>query len=99
MLQDLSSTGVMMKNDQSSTKVYTEEDEQNITLEKLKSCPEKQPIDFAKQPVEILQQEELPKEWTIPRDLSVENIIGCKWFSETSWMNRSNHKEQGKACG
>jgi len=45
----------MMKNDQSSTKVYAEEDEQNITLEKLKSCPEKQPIDFAKQPVEILQ--------------------------------------------
>ena len=24
-------------------------------------------------------QEELPKEWRIPRDLSIENIIGCKW--------------------
>jgi len=48
-------------------------------LEKLESCPEKQPIDYAEQPVEILQQEELPKEWRIPRDLSVENIIGCKW--------------------
>jgi len=87
VLQDLSSTGVMMKNDQISTKVYTEEDEQNITLEKLKSCPEKQLFDFAKQPVEILQQEELPKKWRIPRDLSVENIIGYKWFSETSWVN------------
>jgi len=41
-------------------------------LEKLESCLEKQPV-------EILQQEELPKEWRIPRDLSVENIIGCKW--------------------
>jgi len=45
-------------------------------MQKLESCPEKQPIDSAKQPVEILQQEELPKEWRIPRDLSVENIIG-----------------------
>jgi len=45
-------------------------------LEKLESCPEKEPIDSVKQPVEILQQEELPKEWRIPRDLSVENIIG-----------------------
>jgi len=48
-------------------------------LEKLESYPEKQSIDFEKQPVEILQQEKLPKEWRIPRDLSVENIIGCKW--------------------
>ena len=29
-----------------------------------------------KQPIEILQQSEFPKEWRIPRDLSVENIIG-----------------------
>jgi len=56
-----------------------QKNEQNITLEKLESCLEKQPIDSAKQPVEIMQQEELPKEWRIPRDLSVENIIGCKW--------------------
>jgi len=45
-------------------------------LQKLESCPEKQPIDSAKQPVEILQQEDQPKEWRIPRDLSMENIIG-----------------------
>ena len=69
----------IIHSDQSSTKVYAEEDEQNITLEKLESCPEKQPIDSAKQPNEILQQEELPKEWRIPWDLSMENIIGCKW--------------------
>jgi len=62
--------------DQGSKKDYAEEDEQNITLEKLESCPKKQPIDYAKQPVEILQQEELPKEWRISRDLSVDNIIG-----------------------
>jgi len=65
----------IIHNDQGSTKVYVE-DEQNITLEKLESCQEKQSIDSAKQPVEILQQEDLPKEWRIPRDLSVENIIG-----------------------
>ena len=69
----------IIHNDQGSTKVYAEEDEQNMTLEKLEFCPEKQPIDYAKQSVEILQQEQLPKEWRIPRDLSVKNIIGCKW--------------------
>ena len=69
----------IVHSDKGSTKVYAE-DEQNITLEKLESCTEKQPIDSAKQPVEILQQEELPKEWRIPRHLLVENIIGCKWL-------------------
>ena len=68
-------------------KVYAEEDKQNITMEKLESCPEKQPIDSAKQPVEILQQEEFPKEWRIPRDLSVENIIGCKWVFRNKLQN------------
>jgi len=43
----------IIHSDQGSTKVYAE-DEQSITLEKLESCPEKQPV-------EILQQEELPK--------------------------------------
>ena len=59
----------IIHSDQGSTKVYAEEDEHNITLEKLESCPKKQPIDSAKQPVEILQLEEVPKEWRIPRDL------------------------------
>jgi len=45
-------------------------------LQKLESFPEKQPIDYVKQPVEILQPGELPKEWRIPRYLSVDNIIG-----------------------
>jgi len=58
------------------SKNSVEEDEQNISLEKLEICAEKQPIDCSKQPIEILQQSELPKEWRIPRDLSVENIIG-----------------------
>jgi len=66
----------IIHSDQGSTKDNGEEDEQNIILQKLESCPEKQPIDYVKQPIEILQQEELPKEWRIPRDLSVENIIG-----------------------
>ena len=55
---------------------YAEEDEQNIILEKLESWTEKQSIDSEKQPVEILQLDELPKEWRISRDLSVDNIIG-----------------------
>jgi len=50
-------------------KTSAEEDEQSISLEKLEICAEKQPI-------EILQQSELPKEWRIPRDLLVDNIIG-----------------------
>ena len=62
--------------DMKSSKNNTEEDEHNIILQKLESCPEKQPIDLSKQPVEILQQDELPKEWRITRDLLVENIIG-----------------------
>jgi len=52
------------------------EDEQNIFLKNLETYPEKKLIDYAKQPVEILQQDELPKEWRIPRALSVDNIIG-----------------------
>ena len=39
----------IIHSDQSSTKVYVKEDEHNITLEKLESCPEKQPIDYVKQ--------------------------------------------------
>ena len=45
----------IIHSDQGSTKVYAKEDEYNNTLEKLKSCPEKQPIDYAKQLDEILQ--------------------------------------------
>ena len=45
-------------------------------MEKLDLCAEKQLVDCSKQPIEILQQSELPKECRIPRDLSVENIIG-----------------------
>jgi len=58
------------------SKNSAEEDDQNINLEKLDICAEKQPVDSSKQLIEILQQSELPKDWRIPRDLSVENIIG-----------------------
>jgi len=61
-------------------KNHTEEDDQNITLQKLEPYPEKQLIDSTKQSVEILQQSDLLKEWRIPRDLYVENIIG--------WINK-----------
>ena len=71
-------------------KTSAEEDKQSISLEKLDISAEKQPVDSQKQPVDsqkqpvdsqkqpikILQQSEFPKEWRIPRDLSVKNIIG-----------------------
>jgi len=44
------------------SKNNTEEDEQNINLEKLDYCAKKQPVECSKQPIEILQQSELPKE-------------------------------------
>ena len=56
-------------------KFSAEEDEQNIFLKNLENCSENQPVDYAKQPIENLQRCELPKEWRILRDLSVENII------------------------
>jgi len=61
---------------QESRKNFAEDDEQIISIEKLESCPEKQSIESANQPIEILQQCDLPKEWRILRDLSVDNIIG-----------------------
>ena len=39
----------------------TEEDDQNTILQKLESCLEKQSVDFAKQLVEILHQNDLLK--------------------------------------
>jgi len=78
----------MMKNDQSSTNVYVEEDEQNITLEKRESCPEKQPIDSAKQPVEILQTGRAAKGMENSKgSFSGEHHWMQMGFSETSWMN------------
>jgi len=62
--------------EQGQTKISTEEDEQNIFLDNLENCTENQLVDSTKQPIENLQQCDLPKEWRIPRDLSVENIIG-----------------------
>ena len=59
-----------------SQRNLAEEDEHITTLKNLENCPEKQPTVFERQPVEFLQQDELPQEWRIPRDLSVENIIG-----------------------
>jgi len=56
-------------------KNYAEEDYQNTIMQKLESCSENQPVNSAKQPVEILHQDDLPKKWRIPIDLSVDNII------------------------
>jgi len=62
--------------EQGPVKFSAEEDEQNIFLKNLENCQENQQVDSAKQPIENLQQCELPKEWRIPKDLSVGNIIG-----------------------
>jgi len=43
------------------SKNSTEEDEQNINLEKLDYCVEKHPVECLKQPIEILQQMSYPK--------------------------------------
>jgi len=51
----------------------------------------KQPIDSAKQLVEILQQEELPKEWRIPRDLLVDKIIGQIYKGVSTCSDVSNY--------
>jgi len=62
--------------EQGPMKLSTEEDEQNIFLKNLEYSSENQLVDYEKQLIENMQQCELPKEWRIPRDLSVENIIG-----------------------
>ena len=55
--------------EQVAAKINTEEDDQNIFLKNLDSNTEIQPI-------ETLQQEYLPKDWKVPKDLSIDNIIG-----------------------
>jgi len=47
--------------EQESIKNFAKKDEQNISIEKLEVCPEKQLIEYANQPVEFLQQSDLPK--------------------------------------
>jgi len=60
--------------EQGPTKISTEEDEQNIFLKNLENCTKNQPVDSAKQPIENLQQCDLPKEWRIPKNLYVEGM-------------------------
>ena len=64
------------KSEQGLAKINIKEDEQNIFLKNLDNNTEIQPVNSEKQPIENLQQDDLPKEWRIPRDLSVDNIIG-----------------------
>jgi len=53
------------KSEQGLTKIITEEDEQNIFLKNLDNDTKIQSVDSAKQPIENLQQDDLPKEWRI----------------------------------
>jgi len=62
--------------EQSATKINTDEDGQNIFLKNLDSNTEIQLIESSIQPIENLQQEGLPKDWKVPKDLSIDNIIG-----------------------
>jgi len=64
------------KCEQGLAKINTDEDNQNIFLKNLDNNTKIQPVDFAKQQIENLQQDDLSKDWKIPRDLSVDNIIG-----------------------
>ena len=63
------------KCEQGAAKINTDEDDQNIFLKNLDNITEIQPVESSRQPIENRQQEDLPKDWKIPRDLSVENII------------------------
>ena len=71
-----------------SQRTYAERDEQNIILNNLENCAEKQSIVFEKQSVESLQQDELPQECRIPR---VENIIGQIQKGVSTRRNVSNY--------
>ena len=64
------------KCEQGATKINTYEDDQNIFLKNLDNNTKIQPVESSRQLIENLQQEDLPKDWKIPRDLSVNNIIG-----------------------
>jgi len=56
-------------------KKSTKEDDQDTILQKMHLYLKKQLDETANQPVEILHQTDLSKEWRIPRDLSLNNII------------------------
>jgi len=62
--------------EQDAAKINTDEDDQNIFLKNLDNNTKIQPIESSIQPIENLQQEDLPKDWKVPRDLSIDNIIG-----------------------
>jgi len=62
--------------EQATAKINTEEDDQNIFSKNLDNNTEIQPIESLTQPIETLQQEDLPKDWKVPKDLSIDNIIG-----------------------
>ena len=62
--------------EQATAKINTEEDDQNIFLKNLDSNTKIQPIESSIQPIETLQQEDLPKDWKVPKDMSIDNIIG-----------------------
>jgi len=65
------------KCEQAAAKINTDEDDQNIFLKNLdNNNTEIQPVEPSNQPIENLQQEDLPKDWKIPKDLSIDNIIG-----------------------
>ena len=64
------------KCEQVAAKINTDEDEQNIFLKNFDSNTEFQPIESSIQPTENLQQEDLPKDWKVPKDFSIDNIIG-----------------------
>ena len=64
------------KCEQGAAKINTNEDDQNIFLKNLDNNTKIQPVEPSRQPIENLQQEDLPKDWKIPKDLSIDNIIG-----------------------
>ena len=62
--------------EQAAAKINTNEDDQNTSLKNLDNNTKIQPIESSIQPIENLQQKDLPKDWKVPKDLSIDNIIG-----------------------
>jgi len=62
--------------EQVAAKINIEEDDQNLFLKNLDNITEIQPIESSIQPIKTLQQDDLPKDWKVPKDLSIDYIIG-----------------------
>jgi len=62
--------------EQAAAKINIDENYQNIFLKNHDSNTKIQPVEPLNQPIENLQQQDLQKDWKIPKDLSLDIVIG-----------------------